>query len=145
MSFCMMGDSRKHGLVGVKKFSLVHGIKPEHHWRPPIIHLFICWHESFCLMNEMFVTELLFTFLCHEICCLNFLSECRLYLVRWCRVGRRPRELLSVRLFVVMKVFVFKNKIMNEIFVTELLFDYFLFYVKFLLGSSAQVLTADCM
>ena len=76
-------------------------------------------------MNEIFVTELLFTFLCHVICCLNFLSECRLYLVRCCRVGRRPRELLSVRLFVVMKVFVFKNKIMNEIFVTELLFDYF--------------------
>ena len=51
-------------------------------------------------MNEIFVTELLFTFLCHVICCLNFLSECRLYLVRCCRVGRRPREVLSVRLFV---------------------------------------------
>ena len=48
-----------------------------------------------------------------------------LYLVGCCRVGRRPRELLFVFLFVAMKVSVF-SRIMNELFVTELLFVFYL-------------------
>ena len=75
---------------------------------------FICCHESFCfsrikLWIKYLKPSFYLLFYVMKFTGWIFVSACSLYLLRCCRVGRRPRELLSVRLFVAMKAFVFQE------------------------------------